>query len=119
MTLLRFWLLRFGDAIRIAWTRDGIEHSAELSASARVTHSSCGVPECLRLAARDCLDAGVEHSIPGCEFMGFESRDEMFRQVAARCVECGVVQPSEDWLSRCGRCGACWTGVMARELGAA
>jgi hypothetical protein len=85
--LLRFWLSTSGTFIRIEWDH----HSAELDSNSRVTHSTAPVPECLRLAARDCLFAAGEHDVPGCEYMGTESSEEMFWQIAGRCCACGLV----------------------------
>lgn len=85
--LLRFWLSLSGTSVRIEWDH----HSAEISGD-RVTHSTADVPECLRLAARDCLYAAGEYDVPGCEYMGTESAEEMFWQIAGRCCTCGLVQ---------------------------
>jgi hypothetical protein len=115
-TLLKYFLCRFTDAIRIEFTVGTVTHSAELNASGHVTHASHEVPECLRLAARDCLDAGLYQDIPGCEYQGVESQDEMFHAVACRCMCCGVVQESmEDLDNDHGECGKCSSDRMAED----
>lgn len=111
--LFRYFLGQFTDAIRIEWTANQVTHAAELNAAGVVTHASHPVPPALALAARDCLAAGLNADVPLTEYQGTESADEMFRQVAARCVCCGVVQPSADWLSNAGDCGRCFASRMA------
>lgn len=116
-TLLRYWLTEDYKSIRIAWVdAQGIERSA--SGYTAEGQSALGwhygkPPEALRIAARDCLADGYEHSIPGCLFVGFESYREQDRQVAARCSSCGVVQADEDDLSERGECTRCFVSRLA------
>lgn len=115
--LFRYWVTPDWDEIRIAWfDLQGVERSA--TAYRREGCRSLGwhygrPSDALQIATRDCLDAGLDFSVPGCEFIGEESYAEQDRQVSDRCQGCGVVQASLDDLSEQGHCGRCYVASMA------
>lgn len=91
--LFRFWSLPDWSAIRIVFAGG----SYVCVDGARLQE----LPECIRLAVRDCLADRQEHGVPGCSYEGVETAEQM----DIDCEECLVVGAP---------CTACFVEHMAR-----
>lgn len=98
MSLIRFWVTPSWSHIRVEW-RD-----------ARGTHSADGpdAPEDVREKARACLADRHEHGVPGCEFVGYESREQM---LVDRCEVCARAAET----NQRGECEVCATCDYCRN----
>jgi hypothetical protein len=121
----RFWLstrtifASDPSLIRVAWTVQGVEQSAlgYVDDTRIVWNLGAEVPSRLDRdafeAAWSQADYGDAHVPPGWTFEGYETSNEMERQVGCRCLSCGVVQATEDDLSEQGDCPRCFISRSA------